>query len=81
MLTEDFKERLRKHIEEDFDSSMEDNDEIPDGIGDSLSAGVDDFTQEVNNNFPEDTDEYLDFLEELIEEVIDNWEPEENEDE
>lgn len=81
MLTEDFKERLRKHIEEDFDSSMEDNDEIPDGIGDSLSAGVDDFTQEVNNNFPEDTDEYLDFLEELIEEVIDNWEPEEDEDE
>lgn len=81
MLTEDFKERLRKHIKEDFDSSMEDNDEIPDGIGDSLSAGVDDFTQEVNNNFPEDTDEYLDFLEELIEEVIDNWEPEENEDE
>lgn len=81
MLSEDLKDRLKRHITEDFETSMTDSEEVSDGIGDSISAGLTEFEAEINLLSEDDQTLFYDYVDEVLQDLIEEWEDQQEEDE
>lgn len=79
MLSDEFKDKIKRHITDDFESSMTDSEEVSDGIYDSISAGLTEFEPEINLLSTEDRELFDDFVDETLTELIDQWEEEQEE--
>lgn len=81
MLSEDLKDRLKRHITDDFETSMTDSEEVSDGIVDSISAGLDKFIPELNVMSEEDQTLFYEFVDTTIQDLIEEFEEQQEEEE
>lgn len=81
MLTEELKARLKRHMTDDFESSMTDSEEVSDGIGDSISAGLIPFEDELNQMSQEDQDSFWEYFDVVLTDLIEEWEEQREEEE
>lgn len=81
MLSQDLKDRIKDHVTEDFETSMTDSEEVSDGIGDSISAGLQPFDDEYNLMSEEDKNLFSDYVDEVLQDLIEEWESQQEEEE
>lgn len=81
MLSEELKDRIKRHVTEDFETSVTDSDEVSDGIVDSISAGLDVFQPELNVMSDEDQGLFYEYVDELIQDLIEEFEEQQEEEE
>lgn len=81
MLSQELKDRIKDHVTDDFETSMTDLEEVSDGIGDSISAGLTPFEAEINLLSEEDQTEFYDYVDEVLTDLIEEWESQQEEDE
>lgn len=74
MLSEELKDRIKRHVTNDFETSTTDSEEVSDGIVDSISAGLDVFQPELYLMSDEDETEFYEYVDTLIQDLVEEFE-------
>lgn len=81
MLIDDFKQLIKKHIVDDFETSVVDSEDVSDGIVDSVYAGLSVFQSDLDVMSQEDQDLFYEYVEEVIGDLVERFEEQLEEDE